>query len=172
MQCDLCSHLKPTVGPEAQPMPRPFLNTETGHYLKPEETISQNRPPDDYQLHAQLKLLYKTGQISGNSVGKIQDFANKYFVDRELIISQLNHWTDLDIKKEARKRNRGVQFRKIAKRRRTAVKEKENRVDDDDETDDDGSEMGDDADGNENERRVMMRMKKKMMKKKKVRMRY
>ena len=33
---------------------------------------------------------YKTGQISGSSVGKIQDdFANKYLVDRELIISQL-----------------------------------------------------------------------------------
>ena len=116
MECDLCSHLKPTVGPEAQPMPRPFLNTETGHYLRPEETIGQNRPPYDYQLCAQLKFLYKTGQISGNSVGKIRDFAIKYLVDRELIISQLNHWADLDIKKEARKRNRGVQFRKTAKK--------------------------------------------------------
>ena len=106
VQCDLCSHLKPTVGPEAQPMPRPFLNSETGHYLKPEETISQNRPPDDYQLRAQLKLLYKTGQISGSSVGKIQDFANNDLVDRKLITSQLNHWADLDINKEAWKRNR------------------------------------------------------------------
>ena len=94
---------------------------------------------------------YKTGQISGDSVGKIQDFTNKYVVHREFIISQPNHWTDLDIKKEARKRNRGVQSRKTAKGRRTAVKEKENRVDDDDETDDDSGEMGDDADGNENE---------------------
>ena len=70
---------------------------------------------------------------------------------RELIISQLNYWTDLDIKKEARKRNRGVQSRKTAKRRSTAVKEKENRVDDDDKTDDESGEMGDDADGTENE---------------------
>ena len=108
MEYDLCSHIKPTVGSEAQPMPRPFLNTETGHYLRPEETISRNCPPDNYQLCAQLKFLYKTKQISGNSVEKIQDFTNKYLVDRELIISQLNHWADLDIKKEARKRNRGV----------------------------------------------------------------
>ena len=66
------------------------------------------------------------------------------------MISQLNHWADLDIKKEARKRNRGVQSHKTAKRRRTAVKE--NRVnDDDDETDDNGGKMGDDADGNDEE---------------------
>ena len=117
MECDLCSHLKPTVGFEAQPMQRPFLNKETGHYLRPEETISQNRPPDDYQLCAQLKFLYKTKQISGNSVGKIQDFANKYLVDRKLIISQPNHWADLDIKEEARKSNRGVQSSQDSKRK-------------------------------------------------------
>ena len=76
---------------------------------------------------------------------------------------------DLDIRKEARKRNRGVQSRKTAKRRRTALKEKENRVNDDDETNNDGAEMGDDADGiMRRRRRVTMRMKSK---KKKMRMR-
>ena len=62
------------------------------------------RKPDDYQPRYQLKLIWENKEIDCKDRDAISRFSSKFLVSEELITEQLNHWNDLQIRKEKRKR--------------------------------------------------------------------
>ena len=111
--CNVCLEnewISPPVERIPQPMPS---HTNIGHYKDVFNTPTENRVVDDFAPRANLKKLFKKGEISSKQHEAIQEFSTKYAVDPEAVSSYIKHMEQLkrmsEIKSSERAKARAQQ---------------------------------------------------------------
>ena len=100
--CNFCESRCPPL-PSKSPRPFPYYSKLPKHkYLLCESTPMENRPIDDYLPRANLKMMFKAGDISSSDNEKVNSFVDEFIVQREHVIKYLQHLEWLDLKENAR----------------------------------------------------------------------
>ena len=110
--CDYCvSH--PWVSPFCTRVPRPMpdytlLPTYKYRHVRdtPLQTDNHQRAVDNFQPRKQLKLAFSVGKFTLDDDEKINDFCNKFIVDRALVVKHLEAMQWSKFRKTKRKEER------------------------------------------------------------------
>ena len=69
-----------------------------------QDDAGNDRPVDDFQPRAQLKVLYKENSISSAHEEKVKAFSAKYVIPENLVRNYILHLEHLDLMKDKRQR--------------------------------------------------------------------
>ena len=86
----------------SQPVPDP---NNPGHYMKPFETPTRRRFPDDWQPRASIKKAFSNGNHQTGT--DIDRFATKFEVDSKLVKEYVQHLNNLKQRSQLRAAQRG-----------------------------------------------------------------
>ena len=121
---ELCWHCENHnwVGPPASRIPQPVPDrNRPGHFLQlkdcPKTNVSgEERLPDDFQPRANIKKLFKYGDIDISDETSVNEFALKFCVKKEYVVKYVQHLHNLktvqSIREESRKQNKQEQIDK------------------------------------------------------------
>ena len=111
---ELCWHCQvhDWVGPPAVRISQPMADTNRpGHFLPLHDCprTDENgelRMPDDRQPRANLRKLFKNGDINMSNTAKVEEFALKYCADEDHVVKYLQHLQNLRTLQSIRERSR------------------------------------------------------------------
>ena len=107
--CDYCtSH--PWYDKVMESIPEPYPKPGTGSYFHAKDTPVQVggvlRATDDYNPRVQLKILFNNGMLSLDDVEKIDEFAERYIVDKIIVLDALKEMRAAQVMALAKKKDR------------------------------------------------------------------
>ena len=94
-RCSLCQ-IHDWVGPEQKRIPQPVPDNENpDHYLDPFKTPASDRFPDDWQLRANIKKTFDSGEPNLETEYWIEEFSKKFAVEKKLVQEYVHHIKDI-----------------------------------------------------------------------------